>query len=63
VASQPQPPSRSHSLLQRALAVVILLVAAWVLLHFLVHLALAIASTVVVVVAIIAFVWALRVVF
>ncbi len=43
-------------------ALLIVLAAAWVLLHFLVGLAVAIASTLVVVVAIVALVWALRVI-
>ena len=53
----------SHpSLGRRALALLILLIAAWVLLHFLIHIAVAIASVVVVVVAIVAVIWALRII-
>jgi hypothetical protein len=50
------------SLGRRAVAGLIVLVAAWVLLHFLIHIAVAIASVVVVVAAIFALIWALRVV-
>lgn len=53
----------SPSLGRRAVALLILLVAAWVLLHFLIHIAVAIASVLVVVVAIVAVIWALRIVF
>ncbi len=58
------PPSKSSSPSwgQRAIAVLVLIVAAWVLLHFLIHIAAAIAGVVVIVVAIVALVWALRVV-
>jgi hypothetical protein len=45
------------------LAGIVLLVAAWILLHFLIHIAVAIASVVVVVAAIIAVIWAVRVLF
>ncbi len=54
--------SRRSSLGRRALALLVVLAAAWVLLHFLVHLAVALASTVVVVLTIGALVWALRVI-
>lgn len=53
--------SRSAALGRKAIAAVILLVAAWVLLHFIIHIAVAIASTVVIIVAIIAAIWAARV--
>ncbi len=58
------PPSKpsSASWGQRAIAVLVLIVAAWVLLHFLIHIAAAIAGVAVIVVAIVALVWALRVV-
>jgi len=46
----------------KAIAVLVLLVAAWVLLHFLIHIAAAIAGFVVIVVAVVALVWAIRVV-
>jgi hypothetical protein len=55
--------SSSASLGRRAMALVILLIAAWVLLHFLIHIAVAVASIVVFVVAVFAVIWALRVVF
>jgi hypothetical protein len=51
----------SRSLGRTVLAGLILLVAAWVLLHFVIGIVTAIASIVVVVVAIIAIIWALRV--
>jgi hypothetical protein len=55
--------SAKTPLARRAVAALILLVAAWVLLHFLIHIALVIASIVVVVVAIVALIWALKTVF
>lgn len=54
--------ARPSSLGRRVLALLVVLAAAWVLLHFLVHLAVAIASTLVVVLALVALVWALRVI-
>jgi hypothetical protein len=53
--------SSSRSFGRTAVAGLILLVAAWVLLHFLIHLAVFVASIVAVVVAIAAVIWALRV--
>ena len=44
-----------------ALAALILLVAAWVLLHFVIHIVLWVASVAVVIIAVVALVWALRV--
>lgn len=52
----------SRGLGRKAVAILVLLVAAWILLHFLIHIALAIASVAVIVVAIVALIWALRVV-
>ena len=60
--SEQKSKSLSASLGRKAIAALVLLIAAWVLLHFIVHIALAIASLVVVVVAIVALIWALRVV-
>ena len=60
LAMQQTEQSRSSSLGRRALAVLVVLVAAWILLHFLIHIAVAIASVVVVVVAIGALFWALK---
>jgi hypothetical protein len=51
----------SRSIGRNVVAVLILLVAAWILLHFLIHIAVAIASIVVFVVAAVALIWALRV--
>ncbi|HEV7584420.1 MAG TPA: hypothetical protein VGO14_01445 [Solirubrobacteraceae bacterium] len=51
----------SRSFGRTAVAALILLVAAWVLLHFVIHIVLWIASIAVVVVAVIALIWALRV--
>ncbi len=51
----------SRSLGRTVVAVLIMLVAAWVLLHFLIHIAVAIASIVVFVAAALALIWALRV--
>jgi hypothetical protein len=52
---------RSGSLGRTILAVAILAIAAWVLLHFVIHLVLFLASIIVVVLAIAAVIWALRV--
>jgi hypothetical protein len=51
----------SRSIGRTAVAVLIMLVAAWVLLHFLIHIAVAIASIAVFVIAVLALIWALRV--
>ncbi|MGI8556789.1 MAG: hypothetical protein ACR2ND_00520 [Solirubrobacteraceae bacterium] len=53
--------SRTAALGRKAIAAVILLVAAWVLLHFIIHIAVAIASVAVVIIAIFALIWAARV--
>lgn len=53
--------SRSGSFGRTILAVLILAIAAWVLLHFVIHLVVFLASIVVVVLAIAAVIWALRV--
>jgi hypothetical protein len=53
--------SSSRSLGRTIVAGLILLIAAWVLLHFVIGIVTAIASVVVVVVAIVAIIWALRV--
>jgi hypothetical protein len=53
----------STPLKTRFIAVVVLLIAAWVLLHLVIGIAIAIASVVAVVVAIIALIWALNVLF
>jgi hypothetical protein len=50
----------SPSLARRALAVLVIVVAAWFLLKFVIHIALAIASTVAIVIAIVAIIWAIR---
>lgn len=57
------PSSRSSagSLGRTIVAVLILAVAAWVLLHFVIHIVLFVASIVAVVLAIVAIIWALRV--
>lgn len=56
------PSSRSSGSLGRTIvAVLILAVAAWVLLHFVIHIVLFLASIIVVVLAIVAVIWALRV--
>ena len=46
---------------RRALAILVLLVAAWILLKIVIHVALAVATVVVVVLAIVAAIWAIRV--
>src|SRR5437764_6439949 len=46
---------------RRALAILVLLIAAWILLKVVIHIALAVASIVVVVLAIVAIIWAIRV--
>jgi hypothetical protein len=53
----------SRSLGRTVVAGLILLVAAWVLLHFVIGIVTAIASILVVVLAIVALIWALRVIF
>jgi uncharacterized membrane protein len=53
----------SRSLGRTVVAGLILLVAAWVLLHFVIGIVTAIASILVVVLAIVAIIWALRVIF
>jgi hypothetical protein len=54
--------SSSRSIGRTVLAVLILAVAAWVLLHFVIGIITAIAGIVVVVLAIVAVVWALRII-
>jgi hypothetical protein len=54
-------PSSSRSLGRRALAFAILLVCGWLLLKFVIGFAAAIAGTVIAIVAIVAIIWALRV--
>lgn len=54
--------SSSGSLGRTVIAVLILAVAAWILLHFVIHIVVFVASIVVVVLAIVAIVWALRVI-
>ncbi|HWF32712.1 MAG TPA: hypothetical protein VG188_09160 [Solirubrobacteraceae bacterium] len=53
--------SSSRSLGRTVVAGLVLLVAAWLLLHFVIGIVTAIASVLVVVVAIVALIWALRV--
>jgi hypothetical protein len=53
--------SSSRSLGRTVIAGLVLLVAAWLLLHFVIGIVTAIASVLVVVVAIVALIWALRV--
>ena len=55
--------SSSPSLGRTLVAGLILVVAAWLLLHFVIHLVVFVASIVVVVLAVVALVWALRVLF
>ncbi len=59
-AAPPQP-SRGRMLLTRALALVVLLIAAWILLDVVIGFVTWVAGLVVVLVAIVAVVWALRV--
>jgi hypothetical protein len=59
--NEPQPPSSSsRSLTRTVLAGIVLIVAGWYLLHFVIHLALMVATFAAIVVAIFAFIWALR---
>ena len=46
---------------RRAIAILVLLIAAWILLKIVIHIALAIFTTVLVVLAIVAIIWAIRV--
>ncbi|HEX3433058.1 MAG TPA: hypothetical protein VHT25_03250 [Solirubrobacteraceae bacterium] len=55
--------SSSRPLGRTVVAGLILLVAAWILLHFVIGIVTAVASVLVVVVAIVAIIWALRVLF
>lgn len=55
------PSSRSGSLGRTIVAVLILALAAWVLLHFVIHIVVFLASIIVVVLAIAAVIWALRI--
>ncbi|HEV2974766.1 MAG TPA: hypothetical protein VGX69_07170 [Solirubrobacteraceae bacterium] len=54
--------SSSRSIGRTVVAGLILLIAAWILLHFVIGIVTAIASVVVVVLAIVAVIWALRVI-
>jgi hypothetical protein len=56
-----ETPRQTTSLGTRALAFIVLLLAAWLLLHVLIGIAIAIASVVVVIAAIFALIWAVRV--
>jgi len=58
----PEAPRRT-SLARRGVALAILLVAAWLILTFVIHLVLAVATGLLVVVAVIAAIWAARVLF
>lgn len=53
--------SPKRSIARSILAILILMVAAWVLLHFVAGIAVALLSFIVIVVAIVAIIWALRV--
>lgn len=44
-----------------SVAALVLLIAGWVLLHFLIHIAIAIATVIIVIAAIVGVIWALRV--
>jgi hypothetical protein len=54
-------PSRGTSLGKRALALVVLLIAAWLLFKFVIGLVTVLATIIVVVLAIVAVIWAIRV--
>lgn len=56
-----EEPRSTASLGTRVMAVIVLLVAGWVLLHILIGIAVAIAGVILVVVAIVALLWALNV--
>ncbi|MEA2369622.1 MAG: hypothetical protein QOH12_16 [Solirubrobacteraceae bacterium] len=58
----PEAPRRT-SLARRGVALAILLIAAWLILTFVIHLVLAVATGLLVVVAVIAAIWAYRVLF
>jgi uncharacterized membrane protein len=59
--SQPSSESTTRSLGRTVIAGLILLIAAWVLLHFVIHVVVFVTSIVVVVLAVVAVIWALRV--
>ena len=56
-----EEPRTKVSLGTRVMAVIVLLIAGWILLHILIGIAVAIAGVILVVVAIIALIWALNV--
>jgi protein-S-isoprenylcysteine O-methyltransferase Ste14 len=56
-------PTRMQSLGRHALAGLVLLVCAWILLHFVFHIIVVVATVVAVVVAIIGAIWAIRTLF
>jgi hypothetical protein len=53
--------SRTAQLGRKALAALVLLIAAWILLKFVIHIAIVVATSIVIVLAIVAAIWAARV--
>jgi protein-S-isoprenylcysteine O-methyltransferase Ste14 len=54
-------PSRFHDFGRHVLAFLVLLIAGWVVLHFVIHIIAAVFTVVLVLLAIVALIWALRV--
>jgi hypothetical protein len=61
--NEEQPEAQRHSFGTYAVAVLVLLVCAWLLLHILFHVVIVVATVLAVVVAIIGAIWAMRVLF
>jgi protein-S-isoprenylcysteine O-methyltransferase Ste14 len=61
--NEQQTETRMHSLGRHALAALVLLICAWILLHFVFHIIVVVATVVAVVVAIIGAIWAIRTIF
>ncbi len=61
--NQEQPEASSHSFGRMAVAVLVLLVCAWLLLHLLFHVVIVVATIVAVVLAVVGAIWAMRVLF
>ena len=58
-----QPPSALQSLRRHAVAALVLVICAWILLHFLFHVVVVVATVVAIVLAIVGAIWAIRVLF
>jgi len=61
--NEEQPPTHLQTFGRHALAALVLLVCAWLLLHFLFHVVIVVATVIAVIIAIIGAIWAIRVLF